>query len=841
MSNEFLSPNLYSAIQIGDKIRIENNLSEIYPQHILLGILSNENCKAYKFLQANNIDITEIYEELNNIPIKETQKQKNIQYKIKGKYPLHKSAFNSLLIANLECKLLFKSNVTSTEHYLLSVISTSQPEIYKILKTNHVNRNTILNMIKNDQSVKNDIYKEDDEFDDNIENTPPTNSNTAKNKQSDTTKNSSTSTPTIDNFSRDLTLAASQGELDPVVGRETEINKVIQILCRRKKNNPVLISEPGVGKSTIVEGLAQLIVDNKVTRLLSGKRILALDLASLVAGTKYRGQFEERMKSIISELEANKNIILFIDEIHTIVGAGATTGSLDTANILKPALSKGKIQCIGATTFNEYRENIEKDGALERRFQKIIVEPSTPQETLQILKNIKNRYEDHHNVTYTQEALEQCVSLAQRYITDRNFPDKAIDVLDEVGSATHIQNYNTPQQILDIENKIKESEEIKNEAILRQDFNLAVKMRDLVVELNQQITEEKNKWEKSENEHKIKITEDNVRETISKMTGIPVQRLAENENKRLLKMEDEIKQQVIGQDDAIAKITRAIRRSRIGLKEPNRPIGSFIFVGPTGVGKTLLAKKLAESMFGTADALIRIDMSEFMEKFSVSRLVGAPPGYVGYEQGGQLTEKVRRKPYSIILFDEIEKANADVFNVLLQVLDEGFITDSLGRKVDFKNTVIIMTSNAGTRQLKDFGKGIGFNSGDLDKNKQYTQSITQKALEKIFAPEFLNRLDDIIQFNPLQKEDINKIIKIEIGKLQKRCKDIGYDISISDKAIDYLAEKGYNQQYGARPLQRTIQKEVEDLIVEQLLNEKSFADNIIKIDIDESGNSLKIY
>ena len=735
-------------------------------------------------------------------------------------------------------KINFEDNYTRTEYFLLALLMQKQSDIIRIFNSHQINSHKIIAMIKENQKIKNDIYKDEEEFDDNIENTPPKFSNSSQNKSNDNTINSS-STPTIDNFSRDLTLAAYNGELDLVVGREREIERVIQILSRRKKNNPVLIGEPGVGKSTIVEGLAQLIVNNKVTRLLCGKRIVSLDIASLVAGTKYRGQFEERLKSIIDELEKNPNIILFIDEIHTIVGAGATTGSLDTANILKPALSKGKIQCIGATTLNEYRESIEKDGALERRFQKIIVEPSTAEETLQILRNIKNRYEDHHNVKYSDEALEYCVSLSQRYITDRNFPDKAIDVLDEVGSRTHIRHYNTPQEILDLEKRISSTEDIKKDAIVRQDFELATKMRDLATNLNQQLIEEKEKWLAIESEHKIEITVDNIRETISQITGVPVQRLAENENERLLRMSDDIKRYIIGQDEAIDKITRAIRRSRVGLKEPNRPIGSFIFVGPTGVGKTLLAKKLAENMFGSADSLIRIDMSEFMEKFSVSRLVGAPPGYVGYEQGGQLTEKVRRKPYSIILFDEIEKANSDVFNVLLQVLDEGFITDSLGRKIDFKNTVIIMTSNAGTRQLKDFGKGIGFNTEEND-NKQYAHTITQKALEKIFAPEFLNRIDEIIQFNPLKKADINKIILLELNKLSNRCKEIGYTISLTEKAIDYLADKGYNQQYGARPLQRTIQNEVEDLIVEQLLDKRSFENNVIEIDFDENNKNLII-
>ena len=594
MKNEFLSSNLYLAIQLGNDIRIKKELSAIYPNHILQGILSNPKCTAYKILTNTGIDIPKIKTELDSLSITEHHTNNNT-YNIDNRFILHKTSFNALLLANLTGKINFEDNYTRTEYFLLALLMQKQSDIIRIFNSHQINSHKIIAMIKENQKIKNDIYKDEEEFDDNIENTPPKFSNSSQNKSNDNTINSS-STPTIDNFSRDLTLAAYNGELDLVVGREREIERVIQILSRRKKNNPVLIGEPGVGKSTIVEGLAQLIVNNKVTRLLCGKRIVSLDIASLVAGTKYRGQFEERLKSIIDELEKNPNIILFIDEIHTIVGAGATTGSLDTANILKPALSKGKIQCIGATTLNEYRESIEKDGALERRFQKIIVEPSTAEETLQILRNIKNRYEDHHNVKYSDEALEYCVSLSQRYITDRNFPDKAIDVLDEVGSRTHIRHYNTPQEILDLEKRISSTEDIKKDAIVRQDFELATKMRDLATNLNQQLIEEKEKWLAIESEHKIEITVDNIRETISQITGVPVQRLAENENERLLRMSDDIKRYIIGQDEAIDKITRAIRRSRVGLKEPNRPIGSFIFVGPTGVGKTLLAKKLAENI-----------------------------------------------------------------------------------------------------------------------------------------------------------------------------------------------------------------------------------------------------
>ena len=616
----------------------------------------------------------------------------------------------------------------------------------------------------------------------------------------------SNDTPVLDNFGVDMTRDAEEGKLDPVVGREREIERLAQILSRRKKNNPVLIGEPGVGKSAIVEGLALRIVQKKVSRILFEKRVVMLDMASVVAGTKYRGQFEERIRSIINELQKNPNVILFIDEIHTIVGAGAAAGSMDAANMLKPALARGEIQCIGATTLDEYRQNIEKDGALERRFQKVIVEPTTAEETLQILKNIKEKYEDHHNVSYTDEALEACVKLTDRYITDRNFPDKAIDALDEAGSRVHLTNITVPKEIEDQEKLIEEAKNKKNDAVKSQNFELAASFRDKEKELTTQLDVMKKEWEERLKDNRETVDAEEIANVVSMMSGIPVQRMAQAEGIKLAGMKEDLQSKVIAQDAAIEKLVRAILRSRVGLKDPNKPIGTFMFLGPTGVGKTHLAKELAKYMFGSSDALIRIDMSEYMEKFAVSRLVGAPPGYVGYEEGGQLTEKVRRKPYSVVLLDEIEKAHPDVFNILLQLLDDGQLTDSLGRRVDFKNTIVIMTSNIGSRQLKDFGRGIGFMAADKTNDNDYAKSVVQKALKRAFSPEFLNRIDDVIVFNPLSKEDIHKIIDIELKGLLKRVGELGYHIQVSDAAKEFLTEKGYDPQDGARPLKRAIQK-----------------------------------
>ena len=653
------------------------------------------------------------------------------------------------------------------------------------------------------------------------------------------TARSGSSTPVLDSFSTDMTQAAVDGKLDPVVGREKEIERLAQILTRRKKNNPILIGEPGVGKTAIVEGLAQRIVQRKVSRMLCGKKLLSLDMAAVVAGTKYRGQFEERLRSIIQELKKNPDIILFVDEVHTIIGAGSAPGSMDAANMLKPALSRGEIQCIGSTTVDEYRKTIEKDGALERRFQKILVEPTTPDETLLILQNIKGCYEEHHNVTYTEDALKACVSLAQHYITDRAFPDKAIDVMDEAGSRTHLSNLSVPKEIEDKEHQIDFTREGKNDAVNRQDFELAARFRDQEKQLEGELEVMKNEWEQSLKSHRETVDEENVASVVSMISGVPVQKIAREEGERLKGLAPALKSKVIAQDSAIDLLARAIRRSRIGLKNPNKPIGSFLFLGPTGVGKTLLAKELAEQMFGTSDALIRVDMSEFMEKFAVSRLVGAPPGYVGYEDGGQLTEKVRRKPYSIILLDEIEKAHQDVFNILLQVMDEGRLTDSESRTVDFRNTIIIMTSNIGSRQIQEYGRGIGFGISDAG-TETARQDIIRKALNKSFAPEFINRIDEIITFNQLDREAVGRIVDIELSQLSARMKDMDYALSVSDGAKEFLADKGFSREYGARPLKRAIQTYVEDKLAEAMIDGECPTGSSILVDTNTEKTDLAV-
>lgn len=641
----------------------------------------------------------------------------------------------------------------------------------------------------------------------------------------------------LDKFGNDMTRAAEEGRLDPVVGREVEIERLAQILSRRKKNNPVLIGEPGVGKSAIVEGLALRINQRKVSRILFDKRVISLDMASIVAGTKYRGEFEERIKAILNELTKNRDIILFIDEIHTIVGAGNAQGSMDAANMLKPALARGEIQCIGATTLDEYRVNIEKDGALERRFQKVMVEPTTAEETLTILNNIKPKYEAHHGVTYTQEALEACVKLTDRYISDRNFPDKAIDALDEAGSRTHISNIQVPSIIEELEKQLQETSAEKVAAAQRHDFAQATRLRDEAAKINKQLDEERKKWEAEMAENRQTVDADKVAEVVAMMTGVPVQRIAQAEGMRLLEMEPTLQSAVVGQNPAIAKLVKAIQRSRLGLKDPNKPIGVFMFLGPTGVGKTHLAKKLSEFLFDSADTLIRIDMSEYMEKFSVSRLIGAPPGYVGYEEGGQLTERVRRRPYSVVLLDEIEKAHPDVFNLLLQVMDEGRLTDSLGRRIDFKNTIVIMTSNIGTRQLKEFGSGVGFNTREVD--REYSHSVLSKALNKAFSPEFLNRIDDVIIFETLERDAIFKIIDIELAGFYRRIKGLGYSITISDEAKNFIASKGCDVQFGARPLKRAIQKYLEDELAELLLSGKAVEGDEIIVDFNPDDKKIE--
>lgn len=809
--------------------RLGNNY--IGPEHLLLGIIRDGEGPALDILMALSVDIISLKNDI------ESQIRIDSSARMGQELPLTAATEKILKVVFLEARAL-QSEIIDTQHLLLAIIKNNVNIASETLKRYNVTYADVINVAKTEKPQSSILYDDNDEDD-----IYSGQSNDSKSKATSQTQTPKTDNPTpvLDNFGTDLTKAAEEGKLDAIVGREKEIERLAQILSRRKKNNPVLIGDPGVGKSAIVEGLAIRITQKKVSRILFGKRVVALDMTSIVAGTKYRGQFEERIKAIINELQKSPNVILFIDEIHTIVGAGAAAGSLDAANMLKPALARGEIQCIGATTLDEYRQSIEKDGALERRFQKIIVNPTTAEETLQILKNIKEKYEDHHNVFYTDEALEACVKYTNRYITDRHFPDKAIDALDEAGARSHLYNVEVPKWIDDMEKEYDEINAKKNEAIKSQKFELAAGFRDKGRELKEQLSIEKAKWEESLKTNKKKIDEDDILEVVSIISGVPIQKMAQAEGQKLAKMKETLQAKIIGQDEAIDKVVKAIRRNRLGLKDPNRPIGSFIFLGPTGVGKTYLTKQLAKEMFDSADAMIRIDMSEYMEKFSVSRLIGAPPGYVGYEEGGQLTEKVRRKPYSIILLDEIEKAHADVFNLLLQVLDEGMLTDSLGRKIDFKNTVIIMTSNVGTRQLKDFGTGIGFSHADSKADKAMTDTIIRKALNKTFSPEFLNRIDDIITFGQLSKESINKIIDLELDTLLGRIKELGYNLSITDKAKNFIATEGYDIQYGARPLKRALQKYIEDEVAEVVLNNAVAKGQTIEIDLDESGKKTKCY
>lgn len=742
-----------------------------------------------------------------------------------------------LKLCILEAKLL-RNIAADSEHILLAIMKVKDNAAFHVLESNGVTYEKIKLTLQPDTHAGLG-FSEDEDEDEDIRQSPSGNkSNAAQQQARPAQKKPANDTPVLDNFGTDMTKAAEEGKLDPVVGRVKEIERLAQILSRRKKNNPILIGEPGVGKSAIVEGLALRIVEKKVSRILFDKRVIALDMTAVVAGTKYRGQFEERIRSILNELKKNPNIILFIDEIHTIVGAGSAAGSMDAANMLKPALARGEIQCIGATTLDEYRQNIEKDGALERRFQKVIVEPTTAEETLQILKNIKDKYEDHHNVNYTDAALEACVKLTDRYITDRNFPDKAIDALDEAGSRVHLTNITAPKEIEEQEKLIDEMKSLKNKAVRLQNFELAASYRDKEKEYTNQLDTLKEEWEKSLKENRETVDDEQIAEVVSMMSGVPVQRMAQAEGMKLLGMKDDLLSKVIGQDKAIATLVKAIQRSRVGLKDPNKPIGTFMFLGPTGVGKTHLAKELAKLMFGSADALIRIDMSEYMEKFTVSRLVGAPPGYVGYEEGGQLTEKVRRKPYSIVLLDEIEKAHPDVFNILLQVMDEGRLTDSYGRTVDFKNTIVIMTSNIGTRQLKEFGKGIGFAAQVRTDDKEYSRSVITKALNKSFAPEFINRLDEIITFDQLDLDALTRIIDIELKGLYSRVKNIGYKLVIDEDAKKFVATKGYDVQFGARPLKRAIQNNLEDGISELILGSEMAAGDTIKVSYDKEKDLI---
>jgi ATP-dependent Clp protease ATP-binding subunit ClpC len=808
-----------------EAMRIGNDFIGV--EHLLLGLIREGDGKAIKLLLEFNLDLLQIRKEiemnLKRSSSSAASKMTNI--------PLVKQAEKVLKITYLEAKL-FKSPMIGTEHLLLSMLKEEDSVACRILNKYGViygsAKEELEAWLKEGPSAKADFPTGPEDEGDSY--SAPRKSADPKSK-----------TPVLDNFGRDLTKMAELGKLDPIVGREKEIERVSQILSRRKKNNPILIGEPGVGKSAIAEGLALRIVQRKVSRVLFNKRIVSLDLASLVAGTKYRGQFEERMKAVMQELEKNPEIILFIDEIHTIIGAGGASGSLDASNMFKPALARGELQAIGATTLDEYRQHIEKDGALARRFQKVIIEPTNQEETIQILSNIKDRYEDHHGVTYTDEAILACVKLTERYITDRHLPDKAIDALDEVGSRVHITNINVPQEIIVIEGKIELLKDEKNEVIKSQQYEKAAELRDNERKLQEELDLAKKRWEDDAKTKRVKVTEENVAEVVSMMCGIPVTRISQSESGKLVSMSEDIRGKVIGQDEAVSKVVKAIQRNRAGLKDPNKPIGSFFFLGPTGVGKTQLAKVLAKYMFDTEDSLIRIDMSEYMEKFSISRLVGAPPGYVGYEEGGQLTEKVRRKPYSIILLDEIEKAHPDVFNLLLQALDEGHMTDGLGRKIDFKNTILIMTSNIGARQLADFGTGVGFGTrSQSDQKEDNTKAVIQNALKKAFSPEFLNRIDDMIIFKSLSRENIHVIIDLELEKLYGRLNDLGYKIELTKEAKDFLVEKGYDEKFGARPLKRAIQKFVEDPLAEEIINSSLKEGDSIKMDVKEGSEELTV-
>ena len=830
------SPRVKDVITYSREEALRLGHDYIGTEHLLLGIIRDGEGMAIKILQSLGVNLTELrrfVEQSIKTSAKPTNNLQNI--------PLIKQAEKALKITYLEAKV-FKSSMIGTEHLLLSILKVEDNLASSILAKFNVDYESVkaeLDLLLTNPDAINDPKAElpgsasDDDGDDDAGGSFAAGAKKAVDPKS--------KTPVLDNFGRDLTKAAEEDKLDPIVGREKEIERVSQILSRRKKNNPILIGEPGVGKSAIAEGLALRIVQKKVSRTLFGKRVVTLDLASLVAGTKYRGQFEERMKAVMNELEKSPDVILFIDEIHTIIGAGGASGSLDASNMFKPALARGEIQCIGATTLDEYRQYIEKDGALERRFQKVIVEPATAEESIEILTNIKEKYEDHHNVTYTDEAIKACVTLTQRYLSDRHLPDKAIDAMDEVGARVHITNINVPQNVIDIEKKIEEVKVQKNKVVRSQKYEEAAKLRDTERQLLEQLEAAKKVWEEETKNNREMVTEDNVAEVVAMMTGVPVQRIAQNESSRLLNMYDQIHDKVIGQDEAIRKIVKAIQRNRAGLKDPNKPIGSFIFLGPTGVGKTQLAKVLSKYLFDSDDALVRIDMSEYMEKFAVSRLIGAPPGYVGYEEGGQLTEKIRRKPYAVVLLDEIEKAHPDVFNLLLQALDDGQLTDSLGRKIDFKNTIIIMTSNIGSRQLKDFGQGVGFTTqAKSTSSESNAKSVIENALKKAFAPEFLNRIDDVVIFNTLTREDIHKIIDIELSHLYGRVETIGFKIKLTEEAKDFISEKGYDSSFGARPLKRAIQKYLEDPLAEEIIKSKLAEGDVIDIGFDAEKKEITL-
>lgn len=840
MSNEF-TQQVSDIVVYGkeEANRLQND--HIEPEHLLLGILRDGECKAAEILKSFYLDLKGIKNELE-IQLREKSIQENYSQDI----TFSEEASKILTLSKLEAKLMNNEKV-DTPHILLAIMRDNQNNAYKILDKNDVTYEKIIDRLKQEEVPFDGLDFNDDEEEEGIGrrgNADKSNDGfgSSANRQTTQTeqKQAEGGTPYLDNYGIDLTKAAEGGKLDPVVGREKEIERIAQILSRRKKNNPILIGEPGVGKSAIAEGLALRIVEKRVSRALFGKRIVSLDMTAVVAGTKYRGQFEERIRAILTEVKKHPDVILFIDEIHTIVGAGSAAGSMDAANMLKPALARGEIQCIGATTLDEYRKNIEKDGALERRFQKVLVEPTSPEETLQILRNIKDKYEEHHNVTYTDEALEACVRLTDRYVTDRYFPDKAIDAMDEAGSRIHLTHISVPREIEEQERLIEEAQQHKNEAIRLQNFELAASFRDRENQYTEQLERLKNEWKEKLKDNRETVDAPQIEEVVSMISGVPVQRMAQAEGVRLKGMKQALLSKVIGQDKAVETLVRSIQRSRVGLKDPNKPIGTFLFLGPTGVGKTHLAKELAKNMFGTTDAIIRIDMSEYMEKFTVSRLVGAPPGYVGYEEGGQLTEKVRRHPYSIVLLDEIEKAHSDVFNMLLQVMDEGRLTDSLGRTVDFKNTIIIMTSNIGTRQLKEFGKGIGFTAQTGENEKEHANSVIIKALNKSFAPEFINRLDEIVTFDQLDIASLEKIIDIELAGLYKRIEGCGYHLLLDQEAKRFVAEKGYDVQFGARPLKRSIQNHLEDGLAELIINEEPQAGDTLHVYMNVQGDGVEV-
>lgn len=827
------SPRVKEVIQFSREQAIRLGHDYIGPEHLLLGIIREGEGKALQTLRGMDLDLVRVKKSVEDAVKSSSGKIANL-----GNLPLTRQAEKALKITYLEAKM-FKTDIIGTEHLLLSILRDEDNIATEILGqfgiSYEVFKSALEDGIPGFMNPRADSAGSDSG--DSEENAYGDDKKIDDLKK----KNAKSKTPVLDNFGRDLTQDAEEGRLDPVIGREKEIERVSQILSRRKKNNPILIGEPGVGKTAIAEGLAVRIVQRKVSRILFNKRVVTLDLASLVAGTKYRGQFEERIKAIMSELEKSEDVILFIDEIHTLVGAGGASGSLDASNMFKPALARGVIQCIGATTLDEYRQHIEKDGALERRFQMVVVNPASPDETLEILSNIKGKYEDHHSVTYTDEAIASCVKLSERYISDRYLPDKAIDVLDEAGARVHISNIHVPSEILELENKIEEVKLEKIKVVKSQNYEEAARLRDAEKNLLKQLEDAKNKWDEESKSHKYVVSEEDVAEVIAMMTGIPVKRIAQGEGKKLLNMENDLRSRVIGQDNAIAKLSKAIQRTRAGLKDPNKPIGSFIFLGPTGVGKTEMAKALSEYLFDSPDSLIRIDMSEYMEKFAVSRLVGAPPGYVGYEEGGLLTEKIRRKPYAVILFDEIEKAHQDVFNLLLQVLDEGYLTDSLGRKIDFRNTIIIMTSNIGSRHLKDFGTGVGFaTTNKVQNTEKDSKHIIESALKKFFSPEFLNRIDDVIVFKSLDKDDIIKILDVTMVKMLKRINELGISIELDMKAKEFLANKGFDADFGARPLQRALQKYLEDPLAEEILKGEAQKNAVLSVSVAPDGESLAI-